>query len=212
MQLHAVDLLSRQLIFAEGEPGDRLLIIIAGKVKISRRSGDGRENIVAILGPSDMFGELSVFDPAPRPWTAAAITDVRAVGIDRDALRGWIAERPEIGERLQGALARQLKRASAMAADLACTDVPPKISRELLAQAQRFGTDESGALRVADLTQGEIAELVGTAREIVNKTLSEFAGRGWIEVGAQKRADSRLRAACHPSRKHTGGRACEVGA
>ena len=62
-QLHPVDFPCGHTVFAEGEPGDRLFIIISGKVKIGRRSPDGRENLLIIMGPSDMFGDLSIFDP-----------------------------------------------------------------------------------------------------------------------------------------------------
>jgi len=62
-QLQPVDFPRGHTVFAEGEPGDRLFIIISGKVKIGRRSPDGRENLLTIMGPSDMFGELSIFDP-----------------------------------------------------------------------------------------------------------------------------------------------------
>src|SRR4051812_22536677 len=101
-QLQPVDFPRGHTVFAEGEPGDRLFIIISGKVKIGRRSPDGRENLLTIMGPSDMFGELSIFDPGPRTSSATTITEVRAVSMDRDALRAWIADRPEIAEQLLG--------------------------------------------------------------------------------------------------------------
>ena len=76
-QLQPVDFPRGHTVFAEGEPGDRLYIIISGKVKIGRRSPDGRENLLTIMGPSDMFGELSIFDPGPRTSSATTITEVR---------------------------------------------------------------------------------------------------------------------------------------
>src|SRR5262249_8969655 len=88
-QLHPVDFPRGHIIFNEGEPGDRLFIIASGKVKIGRRSPDGRENLLTIMGPSDMFGELSIFDPGPRTSTATTVTEVRAVTMDRDALKSW---------------------------------------------------------------------------------------------------------------------------
>ena len=170
-------------MFAEGEPGDRLFIIISGKVKIGRRSPDGRENLLTIMGPSDMFGELSIFDPGPRTSSATTITEVRAVSMDRDALRAWIADRPEIAEQLLRVLARRLRRTNNNLADLIFTDVPGRVAKQLLQLAQRFGTQEGGALRVThDLTQEEIAQLVGASRETVNKALADFAHRGWIRL------------------------------
>ena len=65
------------VLFNEGEPGDSLYIVLAGKVKLGRRSPDGRENLVAVYGPSDQFGELSLFDPGPRSATVTARSSSR---------------------------------------------------------------------------------------------------------------------------------------
>ena len=145
------------------------------------------------MGPPDMFGELSVFDPGPRTSSAITITDVRAFWMDRAALRAWIAERPQIAEQLLRVLARRLRRTNNNLADLILTDVPERVAKQLLALAQRFGTPEDGGLRVThDLTQVEIAQLVGASRETVNKALADFAHRGWIRLEGE-RADLRLR-------------------
>lgn len=171
------------VIFAEGEPGDRLYIVLSGKVKIGRKSADGRENLLTVIGPSDMFGELSVFDPGPRTSTATTVTEVKAVAMDRAALREWIARRPEIAEQLLRVIARRLRRTNNMLADLIFTDVPGRVAKALLSLAQRFGTQETGMLRVThDLTQEEIAQLVGASRETVNKALADFAHRGWLRL------------------------------
>ncbi len=171
------------VIFAEGELGDRLYIILSGKVKIGRKSPDGRENLLAVFGPSDMFGELSIFDPGPRTSTATTVTEVQAVTMDRTALREWIAKRPEIAEQLLRVIARRLRRTNNMLADLIFTDVPGRVAKALLQLAHDFGTQEGGMLRVThDLTQEEIAQLVGASRETVNKALADFAQRGWLRL------------------------------
>ena len=181
--LESVEFPRGHVIFAEGEPGDRLYIIQSGKVKIGRKSPDGRENLLAIMGPADMFGELSIFDPGPRTSTATTVTEVRAVSMDRPALRQWIATRPEIAEQLLRVLARRLRRTNTMLADLIFTDVPGRVARALLQFAQRFGSQEAGLLRVThDLTQEEIAQYVGASRETVNKALADFAHRGWLRL------------------------------
>jgi CRP/FNR family transcriptional regulator, cyclic AMP receptor protein len=182
-QLNLVDFPRGHTLFVEGQPGDRLYIIVSGKVKIGRRCPDGRENLLTIMGPSDMFGELSILDPGPRTSSATAITDLCAVSIHREALRAWMVERPEITERLLRVLARRLRRTNDNVADLIFTDGPGRVAKQLLQLAQRFGTQEDGALRVThDLTQDEIAQLVGTSRETVNKALADFAHRGWITL------------------------------
>jgi CRP/FNR family cyclic AMP-dependent transcriptional regulator len=182
-QLRPVDFPPGHTVFAEGELGDRLYIIISGKVKIGRRLPNGRENLLTIMGPSDMFGELSIFDPGPCTSSTTTITEVRAVSMDRNALRAWIKNHPGIAEQLLRVFARRLRRTNNNLADLIFTDVPGRVAKQLLQLAQCFGTQEDGALRVThDLTQGEIAQLVGASRETVNKALADFAHRGWIRL------------------------------
>ena len=70
-RMRAVDLARGDRLFHEGDPGDALYVIETGKIKLARRASDGRENLLAILGPGEMFGELSLFDPGPgwpRRW------------------------------------------------------------------------------------------------------------------------------------------------
>jgi CRP/FNR family transcriptional regulator, cyclic AMP receptor protein len=182
-ELQPINFPSGHTVFAEGEPGDRLYIIVSGKVKIGRRSPDGRDSLLTILGPSDTFGELSIFDPGPRTASATTITDVRVVSMDRELVRAWIADRPGIAERMLKVLARRLRHTNHNLADLIFTDVPGRVAKQLLGLAQRFGTQEGDVLRVThDLTQEEIAQLVGASRETVNKALSNFAHRDWIRL------------------------------
>jgi CRP/FNR family cyclic AMP-dependent transcriptional regulator len=182
-ELEPIDFPRGYVIFAEGELGDRLYIIASGKVKIGRKSPDGRENLLAVFGPSDMFGEISMFDPGPRTSSATTITEVHAYSMDRDALRRWISKRPDIAEQLLRVVARRLRRTNNSLADLIFTDVPGRVAKALLQLARQFGSQESGLLRVThDLTQEEIAQLVGASRETVNKALADFAQRGWLRL------------------------------
>ena len=170
-------------IFDEGEPGDRLYIIVDGKVKLARHAPDGRENLLSVMGPSDMFGELSIFDPGPRTSSAVCVTEITAATMNSTMLKQWIDTHPEISQQLLRVLARRLRRTNASLADLIFTDVPGRVAKTLLQLANRFGMQEGGALRVNhDLTQEEIAQLVGASRETVNKALATFAHRGWIRL------------------------------
>lgn len=172
-----------EFIFEQGEPGDPLYVICSGKVKVGCSSVDGREHLFSILGPSDMFGEMSMLDPGPRMSTATALTDVEAVTTDRAMLREWIAAHPECAEQLTRVLARRLRRMSGSRAEMVFTDAPGRIAKLLLRLAQRFGVQRDGAVEVThDLTQDEIAQLVGSSRETVNKVLDDFTGRGWIRL------------------------------
>ena len=180
-QLRTVNLPGGHTIFAEGDLDDRLYVIVDGKVKIGNRTASGRENLLAIMGPSDVFGELSVLDPGPRTASAMTVTKVRAVEMNRNALMALIAARPEITTQLLRVLARRLRRTTDDLSDFSFADVPGRVARQLLQLAQQFGVQSNGTLRVThDLTQEEIAQLVGASRDAVNKALSDFTQRGWI--------------------------------
>jgi CRP/FNR family cyclic AMP-dependent transcriptional regulator len=182
-EMETLDVRKGEVIFNEGEPGDSLYIIMSGKIKLGRRAADGRQNLLSVLGPSDMLGELSLFDPGPRTATATAVTDTRLARMRKQALRPWLSNRPEIAEQLLRVLARRLRRTNDALADLIFTDVPGRVAKNLLQMAGRFGTRDGGVLRVThDLTQEELAQLVGASRETVNKALADFASRGWLRL------------------------------
>ena len=173
-------------LFNEGEPGDRLYIVTEGKIKLGRTASDGRENLLAILGPGEMFGELSLFDPGPRTATATAVTDTSVLGLGHDELEPWLTGRPEVAAQLLGALAQRLRRTNEAMADLVFSDVPGRVAKALLDLARRFGVQSEDGLHVThDLTQEELAQLVGASRETVNKALADFASRGFLRLEAR---------------------------
>jgi CRP/FNR family cyclic AMP-dependent transcriptional regulator len=176
-----VELTRGDVLFREGEPGDRLYVIAQGKIKLGRRSSDGRENLLSILGPGEMFGELSLFDPGPRTATASSVSDALVYELRHQALVQWIAAHPSVATTLLGALARRLRRTNETLADLVFSDVPGRVAKALLDLSARFGEPNDDGIRVAhDLTQEELAQLVGASRETVNKALADFATRGWV--------------------------------
>jgi CRP/FNR family cyclic AMP-dependent transcriptional regulator len=171
------------VIFAEGQIGDHMYVIVEGKVKLGHASPDGRESLMAVLGPGEIFGELSLFDPGPRAATATALTDARVLALGNTSLRSWLAGRPEVAEALLAALARRLRRTNETLGDLVFSDVPGRVAKALLDLADRFGEmTPEGLLVKHDLTQEELAQLVGASRETVNKALADFAQRGWVRV------------------------------
>ena len=149
-------------LFDEGDRGDRLYVIVEGKIKLQRTSVDGRENLLAILGPGEMFGELSLFDPGPRTAAAISVSESRLAGLGHDALQPWLLRHPEVAQQLLKALAQRLRRTNEALADLVFSDVPGRVAKSLLDLARRFGraTDE-GVLVAHELTQEELASRCG---------------------------------------------------
>jgi CRP/FNR family cyclic AMP-dependent transcriptional regulator len=185
-QTSEVKLSRGEHLFLEGQDGDRLYVVLDGKIKLTRAAADGRENLLSVLGPGEMFGELSLFDPRPRTSAASAVTDATLAALAHDALRPWLLERPDVSLHLLQARARRRRRANDVTADLVFTDVPGRVAKNLLDLADRFGEQERDGLHVHhDLTQEELAQLVGASRETVNKALADFAARGWLQISAR---------------------------
>ena len=171
------------VLFAEGDEGDQLYVIAEGKLKLGTSSGDGRENLLSILGPGEMFGELSLFDPGPRTSTATAVTDAKLLSLGQEKLLPWLAENPKVALQLLARLAQRLRRTNEAVGDLVFSDVPGRVAKALIDLGERFGKKTDDGLFVHhDLTQEELAQLVGASRETVNKALADFVGRNWLKL------------------------------
>jgi CRP-like cAMP-binding protein len=181
-----VKLRKGQSLFKEGDDGDNLYVVSNGKVKLGTKSPDGRENLLMILGPGDMFGELSLFDSGPRTATATAVTDSKLLTLGQDKVIPWVREHPEVSLQLLARLASRLRRTNEVVGDLVFSDVPGRVAKALIDLGVKFGEKRPEGLFVNhDLTQEELAQLVGASRETVNKALADFAQRGWLRLEAR---------------------------
>src|SRR5262245_66060891 len=97
-------------LFLEGQDGDRLYVVLDGKLKLTRTAPDGRENLLSVLGPGEMFGELSLFDPRPRTSSAVAVPDAHPAALGHHYLRPWLPGRPDVAMHLLRALPQRLRR------------------------------------------------------------------------------------------------------
>ena len=130
-----------------------------------------------------MFGELSLFDPGPRTATATAVVDSKLLALANDQVIGWVKEHPQVSLQLLGRLAQRLRKANDVLSDLVFADVPGRVAKAIIELGERFGTKKDDGLHVNhELTQEELAQLVGASRETVNKALADFATRGWVKL------------------------------
>ncbi|MCX6447669.1 MAG: Crp/Fnr family transcriptional regulator [Actinobacteria bacterium] len=181
--MDSVKIAKGSILFKEGDEGEHLYVIIDGKLKLGTSSGDGRENLLSILGPGEMFGELSLFDPGPRTSTATAVTDAKLLSLSHEKVIPWLKQNPEVSLQLLTRLSQRLRRTNEAVGDLVFSDVPGRVAKALIDLGDRFGkTTPEGLLVNHDLTQEELAQLVGASRETVNKALADFAGRGWLKL------------------------------
>jgi CRP-like cAMP-binding protein len=130
---------------------------------------------------------LSLFDPGKRAATATALTDASVLELSNEQLMPWLAGRPEVAAALLQALARRLRRTNEAMADLVFSDVPGRVAKALMDLGEKFGTvTPDGLLVTHDMTQEEIAQLVGASRETVNKALADFTQRGWLRLESRQ--------------------------
>jgi CRP-like cAMP-binding protein len=172
------------VVFRQGEPGRFLYVVLSGTVKLTACEPDGVERLVAVLGPREQFGELAVLDPGPRTATATAVDDARLARVAKPQLDAWMQQHPEVTLQMLRVLSRRLRRTRADLADMIFLDVPGRVAKLLLDLAARYGVRTAEGLEVAHgLRQVELAQLAGSSRETVNKSLSDFANRGWVRAG-----------------------------
>ena len=173
-----------EFIFDEGDTDHRLYLLEQGRVKLIRESNDERIQLLSIHGPGEVLGEIPVFDPSGGPRTASAVAmgdGTRVVWLERDVLFAWLDKHPRVAVDMLQVLAGRMRANNERICDLVFMDVPARLAKTLLNLAARFGEPvEAGLMVPHNLTQEEMAQLVGSSRETVNKALMDFANRGWI--------------------------------
>ena len=166
-----------QVVFTRGDPGDALIVVISGRVKVVMRSADGAELTLTIIQPGTVVGELSVADGGPRSADAETLEDCQLLMVPRDTVLDLCARVPAAAQALLGLIAANLRRLTEEASDLVFLDLPRRVAKVLLNQAR----SDDGAIRL-NLRQEELARQVGGTRQSVNTALRGFQRRGWIEV------------------------------
>ena len=170
------------VIFVQGEMGNRCFVILSGSVQISAFHPDGREAVLALLGPGDVFGELSLFDGAERSADATAMETSELLSLDADAVHEAVREHPDLAMGLLRVLATRLRQTNEALQDAAFFDVTGRLARRLADLADTHGSEEAeGTLIDLPLSQENLAKMVGATRESVNKALAGLARRDLVK-------------------------------
>ncbi|MCI0810071.1 MAG: Crp/Fnr family transcriptional regulator [Chloroflexi bacterium] len=170
-----------EVVFHQDDPGDRMHIIVQGRVRISLDSDDGREKDVALLRPGECFGEMSLLDGSNRSAKATAVDDIETLVLMRDDYIGFLGEYPEVAAQTTAVLTNRLRNANQMLGDMAFLDVPTRVAKQLieLAESQLEGADPEGAIEIS-IGQDELARLVGSSRETVSRALTSYRRMGLL--------------------------------
>jgi CRP-like cAMP-binding protein len=173
-----------EVIFKQGDPGDALYIVLTGRVKISSASDTGSEAILTTLRPGEWFGALALLDGAPRSASATAVDATETLILPRDRFRRLVDDDRTIREHVLTALAEELRRLTRHVEELHFLDIAGRLAALLARLAEERGiAGDDGEIRLdGPITQGEIAAMVGSTRQSVNKLLGQLVDDGLVRI------------------------------
>lgn len=175
------------VILMEEDAGSALFVIISGKVKVVRTSSDGREVILSILNESDFFGEMAILDGLTRSATVIALEDSELFIIQREQFLELLKNFPEVSISLLQELANRLRMADMKIKALTLKDAEGKVATVILQIADDVGKIRQGIVEIEKLPlQQDLANMAGTSRETISRTLHSFAKKGSIELEGSK--------------------------
>jgi CRP/FNR family cyclic AMP-dependent transcriptional regulator len=178
---------ARQRIFREGEPGDHVIAVLSGRVKVSVQTQSGREILLAVKEPGDLVGELSVIDGRPRSATAIALEPVDALVVNAPAFAEFVENHPRIAVRLLRALAAQIRDADRRSVDRDTGDITCRVARRLVDLAERLGEYRGSGVEITlALSQDDLAAWVGATREATSRALGRLREEGSLTTGRQR--------------------------
>ncbi|MBV8982609.1 MAG: Crp/Fnr family transcriptional regulator [Acidimicrobiia bacterium] len=174
-------------LFHEGDHSDWVGLIVKGRVKISCYGADGRERLVAVLGPGELLGELSAIDGEPRSATATALEPLDAHVLTSDEFVGLLERNPAATLGILRSVTGRLRDSDKRRVEFGALDTVGRIARLIVELAGRYGeeTDSVIAIRLP-LSQEELAGWAGASREAVVKALRQLRDRGWIETARRE--------------------------
>ena len=166
-------------IVRAGDPTDALYILVSGSMKVYNCDNEGREVIIAILGPGEFFGEMGLIDGAPRSANVVAREHCELVVISKDAFRRCLQENFEVTWQMMKSLVRRLRDADKKIESLALLDVYGRVAKLLLEHSE---SHNGRRVVVRKLPKQDIAKMVGASREMVSRVMKDLESRGYIEV------------------------------
>src|SRR5215475_1994404 len=167
-------------IFAKGDPGTGLMGVLAGSVKVSVASAEGKDIVLNVFREGEVFGEIALLDGRPRTADATAMSDCELIVIERRDFVPFLTAQPEVMLKFIEILCSRLRHTSEQVQDITFLNLPTRLAKTLL---QLTGEpDAAAAKRKVSITQREISQMIGISRESTNKQLRAWAKRGWIRL------------------------------
>lgn len=171
------------VVFRKDSPGQGLMLVLNGRVKITSPAGDGKAVVLNIINPGEVFGEIALLDGEPRTADAVAIEPTDLMVIDRRDFVPFLESHPRVAIRLLSVLCERLRRTSAQLEDVLFLDLRARLAKTLLRLGDTHGQDTASGRRIdLRLSQREIGSMTGLARESINKQLRIWDKRKLIRL------------------------------
>ena len=166
-----------QVVCTAGQPGDTVIVVVSGRLKVVVRSAEGGELTLTVVQPGGVFGELAAVDGGPRSADAETLEESRLLLIPRELVQDMCARVPAVSLAVAKSLAATLRRLTEGTSDLVFLDLPRRVAKVLLSQPR----DEHGVIQLK-MSQEQLAHQAAGTRQSVNAALRGFERRGWIEI------------------------------
>ena len=174
-----------QYVWYQGDPGDTLLVVCDGRLKVVFGSETGDEAVLVSVGGCEVIGELAVLDRSPRSASVVAMEPTTALVLTRATVFDAMTRHPSVLDAMLRALGRLVRRLTEQNGDLVFLDLGGRLAKLLLRLAEGRVPGEDGIVLDTHLTQSELATMIGASRPAVNRVLHLFAARGLIRVDGQ---------------------------
>ncbi len=174
---------AKEVLFRKGDPGRQLYGVLAGRLKVMATGKDGKDLVFGLMGPGEVIGEIAVVDENPRSGTVVALEPAELLTLHRRELLPFLERHPKVCIHLAGVLAGRLRRLSEHTEDAIFLPLAARMAKTLLVLAASYGDDlQPGATVDIRLAQQDLADMVGTTRESVNKQLRVWETAGRVEL------------------------------
>ena len=197
-----------EIVFSQGDPGDAIYAVVAGRIRISSGTADGREISLNIMEPGSTFGEIALLDGGTRTATAMASEPSELVSIRRDHFAALLEREPQVALELLKLCGQLLRWTSGLVEDATLLDAPGRLAKRLLSLSELHGqrTQDGTTLKIS---QEDLATFLGVSRQVVNQYLQGWKAQGWVDLGRGSvtvRNEAAIRQAAQHARTGAPGR------
>ena len=174
---------SGQPVFMKGDPGTAMMAVLSGRIRICAYSADGREVVLNVINPGEVFGEIALIDGGERTADAFAMETTELLSLSRRDFLPYLERNPKVCIKLLTIICQRLRSTSEQLEDLNFLDLRCRLAKRLLYLAALHGEGTASGIHIGvHLPQHLLASMIGTSREAVNKQLREWEAKGLIDV------------------------------